>query len=180
MHREENIDDREHLDVLVGAIVDLAGSNGQRVIVTTHPRLAKRMRGRPYAARGSVEFLDPFGYFDYNKLQRNARCVLSDSGTISEESALSGFPAVTIRNSMERPEALDVGSIVLTGIDAASIRRSVELVIRQWGEGWRPNVPADYQVADCSVRVSRLIHGLSAVHATWLGLRPKPWREVGP
>ncbi len=180
MHREENIDDREHLDVLVGAIVDLAGRTGQRVIVTTHPRLAKRLSEHPNSAHGSVEFLEPFGYFDYNKLQRNARCVLSDSGTISEEAALSGFLAVTIRNSMERPEALDVGSVILTGIDAASIRRSVELALGQWDEGWRPNVPADYQVADCSARVSRLIHGLSTVHATWLGLRAKSWREAGP
>lgn len=179
MHREENIDDREHLDVLVGAIADLAERTGQRVIVTTHPRLAKRLKGHPTAAPGTVEFLEPFGYFDYNKLQRNARCVLSDSGTISEEAALSGFLAVTIRNSMERPEALDAGSIMLTGIDAASIRQSVELAIRQWDAGWRPDVPADYQVADCSVRVSRLIHGLSTVHATWLGLRAKPWREAG-
>ena len=119
MHREENIDDREHLDVLVGAIADLAERTGQRVIVTTHPRLAKRLKEHPTAASGSVEFLEPFGYFDYNKLQRNARCVLSDSGTISEEAALSGFLAVTIRNSMERPEALDAGSIVLTGVDVA-------------------------------------------------------------
>jgi UDP-N-acetyl-L-fucosamine synthase len=178
MHREENIDDREHLDVLVGAIADLAERTGQRVIVTTHPRLAKRLKEHPTAGSGAVEFLEPFGYFDYNKLQRNARCVLSDSGTISEEAALSGFLAITIRDSMERPEALDVGSIMLTGIDAASIRRSVELAIRQWDEGWRPDVPTDYRADDCSVRVSRLINGLSTVHTTWLGLRAKPWREV--
>ena len=123
-----------------------------------------------------IELLPPFGYLDYSLLQRNARCVLSDSGTVSEESAISGFPAVTIRSSMERPEALDVGSIILTGIDAASIHRAVDLLVRQWDEGVRSEVPADYQVTDCSVRVSRLICGLSTVHANWLGLRPKSWR----
>ncbi len=123
--------------------------------------------------------LAPFGYFDYSMLQRNARCVLSDSGTISEESAITGFPAVTIRDAMERPEALDVGSVVLTGIDVTSIHRAVAMVIGQWDEGVRPEVPADYQVTDCSVRVSRLISGLSAVHSNWLGLRPKPWQGSG-
>jgi UDP-N-acetylglucosamine 2-epimerase (non-hydrolysing) len=101
--------------------------------------------------------------------------VLSDSGTVSEESAISGFPAVTIRDSMERPEALDTGSIVLTGVDAAAIARSVELVCRQWDAGVRPLVPDGYLVPDCSVRVSRLITGLTGLHADWLGLRPKRW-----
>ena len=178
MHREENVDDSENLDVLVGAISGLAQASGHRVIVSTHPRLAKRLEARP-GDRGKIEFLTPFGYFDYNKLQREARCVLSDSGTITEESAISGFPAVSIRNSTERPEGLDTGAVVTTGIDAESIRRSVELVVRQWEAGVRPSVPLDYQVMDCSVRVSRLICGLSAVHSNWLGLRPKSWRGSG-
>ena len=118
---------------------------------------------------------NPFGYLDYNKLQRSARCVLSDSGTVSEEAALTPFPAVTIRDSMERPEALDTGTIVLTGVDADGIRRAVELVCAQWDAGARPAVPAGYEVRDCSLRVSRLITGLVGVHAQWLGLRPKRW-----
>jgi len=179
MHREENVDDPEPLEVLVRALGDLAEHLGRRVIVSTHPRLAKRLEASgTTASHESLEFLPPFGYLDYNKLQRNAYCVLSDSGTISEESAVSGFPAVTIRNSMERPEALDTGSIVLTGIDTESIQRSVEMVVRQWDTGVRPAVPVDYQPLDCSVRVSRLICGLAAVHSTWLGLRPKPWQRL--
>ncbi len=178
MHREENVDDVEHLQLLVAAIGRLAERAGHRVIVSTHPRLARRLEGLGAGAGGVLELLEPFGYLAYNKLQRHARCVLSDSGTISEESAISGFPAVTIRNSMERPEALDSGSIVLTGIDADSIDRLVDLVVRQWDEGVRPDVPADYQVTDCSVRVARLIGGLTAVHGRWLGLRPKAWRET--
>jgi UDP-N-acetyl-L-fucosamine synthase len=179
MHREENIDDPDRLDVLVRAIAGLAGSTDRRVIASTHPRLRKRLEARDASDAKAIEFLEPFGYLDYNKLQRNARCVLSDSGTISEESAISGFPAVTIRDSMERPEALDTGSIVLTGVDADSIHRAVELVTTQWQQGIRASVPADYQVLDCSLRVSRLIAGLTTVHGEWLGVRPKARLERG-
>jgi UDP-N-acetyl-L-fucosamine synthase len=160
---------------LMRALGGLAGGSGRRVIVTTHPRLRMRLEARGLPERGSVEFLEPFGFFAYNKLQRNATCVLSDSGTISEESAICGFPAVTIRETMERPEALDTGSMILTGIDADSIIRCVQLAVTQSAAGLRPSIPTDYQVLDCSARVSRLIHGLSTVHATWLGLRPR-WR----
>jgi UDP-N-acetylglucosamine 2-epimerase (non-hydrolysing) len=80
---------------------------------------------------------------------------------------------VTIRDSMERPEALDAGAVVLTGVSVDGIRRAVDLVGAQWDAGVRPSVPADYAVPDCSVRVTRLITGLAAVHANWLGLRPK-------
>lgn len=178
MHREENVDHPERLEILVRAIRELA-DDAQRVIVSTHPRLARRLENLATEAATGIEFLPPFGYFDYSRLQRNARCVLSDSGTISEESAITGFPAVTIRDAMERPEALDVGSVVLTGIDVASIHTSVAMVVGQWDEGVRPEVPADYRVTDCSVRVSRLICGLSAVHSNWLGLRSKSWRGTG-
>jgi UDP-N-acetyl-L-fucosamine synthase len=175
MHREENVDDPVRLDILVRTIADLATHTGTRVIVSTHPRLRKRLLAAGHDEDSAMEFLEPFGFLDYNKLQRNARCVLSDSGTISEESAISGFPAVTIRSSMERPEALETGTIVLTGIGRDSIRHAVDLVTAQWDTGVRPSVPAAYQVLDCSLRVSRLIAGLSAVHGDWLGLRPKPW-----
>ena len=171
MHREENVDDPARLEVLTGALAGLVGDTGRRVVVSTHPRLRARLTAE---GRG-LEFLEPFGYFDYNKLQRGARCVLSDSGTVSEEAALTPFPAVTIRDSMERPEALDSGAVVLTGVDADGIRRAVELVCAQWDAGVRPSVPAEYAVLDCSVRVTRLITGLTGVHANWLGLRPKRW-----
>lgn len=180
MHREENIDDSRNLEILVSAISTLAAKSERRVIVSTHPRLARRLEESSEIDQGSLEFLDPFGYFAYNKLQRNARCVLSDSGTISEESSISGFPAVTIRNAMERPEALDAGAVILTGIDADSIQRSVDLVCSQWDAGVRPAVPLDYQVADCSVRVSRLVTGLAGLNENWSGLRPKAWRKQSP
>jgi UDP-N-acetylglucosamine 2-epimerase (non-hydrolysing) len=169
MHREENVDDPARLAVLTEALTGLARDTGRRVVVSTHPRLRARLE----ADASGLEFLEPFGYFDYNKLQRAARCVLSDSGTVSEEAALTPFPAVTIRDSMERPEALDAGAVVLTGVSVDGIRRAVDLVCAQWDAGVRPAVPADYAVPDCSVRVTRLITGLAGVHANWLGLRPK-------
>ena len=171
MHREENVDDPAQLDVLVGALDALASDSSLRVVVSTHPRLRKRLTESGNDRKVALEFLEPFGYLDYNKLQRNARCVLSDSGTISEESAITGFPAVTIRNSIERPEALDTGSILLTGIDVARIAHGVDLVTSQWAAGERPTVPEAYQVTDFSMRVCRLIGGLTTVHADWLGLR---------
>lgn len=177
MHREENVDDPQRLDVLVRAITDLADRSATRVVVSTHPRLRKKLLERATVTVDAVEFLDPFGFLAYNKLQRNATCVLSDSGTISEESAICGFPAVSIRDAIERPEALDTGSIVLTGIDADSISRAVDLVVAQHAAGVRPSAPAEYQVLDCSVRVSRLIHGLTAVHDTWLGRRARQLRS---
>ena len=173
MHREENVDVPANLDRLLAAFALLQQHYGIRVIVSTHPRLRKRLAGRITAVGDKLELLDPFGYFDYNKLQRNARCVLSDSGTISEESAISGFPAVTIRNSMERPEALEAGSIMITGAEPDSVERAVDLMIKQWENGVRPSVPVDYQVLDCSTRVTRLIAGLSGVHADWLGIVDK-------
>lgn len=177
MHREENVDNPERLAVLVRAISELA-SDDYRVVVSTHPRLARRLDRLAAEKTSGLEFLPPFGFPDYSRLQKSARCVLSDSGTISEESAISGFPAVTIRDAMERPEALELGSVVLSGVDVESIHRSVDLVTRQWAEGVRPQVPHDYRETDCSVRVSRLICSLTPVHATWLGLRPKSWREA--
>jgi UDP-N-acetylglucosamine 2-epimerase (non-hydrolysing) len=171
MHREENVDDPARLAVLTDALSGLARDTGRRVVISTHPRLRARLDADP----AGLEFLDPFGYFDYNKLQRAARCVLSDSGTISEEAALTPFPAVSIRDSIERPEALDTGAIVLTGVSIDGIRRGVDLVCTQWDAGERPSVPADYAVPDCSARVTRLITGLTGVHPTWLGLRPKRW-----
>lgn len=178
MHREENVDDPTRLEVLVRAISELANDE-YRVVVSTHPRLARRLEGLAADRSAGVEFLPPFGFLDYSQLQRSARCVLSDSGTISEESAISEFPAVTIRDAMERPEALELGSVLMSGVDVQSIHRSVDLATRQWAEGVRPQIPLDYRETDCSVRVSRLISSLTPVHATWLGLRRKSWRETG-
>ena len=119
-----------------------------------------------------VQFLDPFGYFDYVHLQQHALCVLSDSGTVSEESAILGFPAVTIRNSMEHPEAMDTGSIVISGLEPEAIRLAVRLVTAQRQTGQLPEVPAEYTVTNCSQRVVNLIVGTAGLAKLWSNLAP--------
>ncbi|MGH9243363.1 MAG: non-hydrolyzing UDP-N-acetylglucosamine 2-epimerase [Acidimicrobiales bacterium] len=174
MHREENVDNPDNLAKLLSALRRLQKGLDVRVLVTTHPRLRDRLpRLAPDADTSTIDFCDPFGYLDYIRLQQHARCVVSDSGTISEESAILGFPAVTIRNAMERPEALDAGSMILTGVEPEAVERAVELVVSDWDAGRRPSVPPAYQVADCSARVVRLIVGLSGVHRRWANLDPK-------
>jgi UDP-N-acetyl-L-fucosamine synthase len=174
MHREENIDNANNLSALFDGIGKVQKQFGGRVIISTHPRLRNRLSRFDFDLESSnLELLDPFGYMDFNQLQLQALCVLSDSGTISEESAILGFPAVTIRNAMERPEALDAGSIVLTGLEPYGIERAASLVISNWKEGIRPSIPSEYTWQDCSNRVVRLIVGLSGVHAVWANLVPK-------
>lgn len=174
MHREENVDSPAHLALLLQALVWLQETWKVRVLVSTHPRLRNRLEHFAVELNtSSLELCEPFGYLDYNQLQRHARCVVSDSGTISEESAMLGFPAITIRNAIERPEALDAGSMVLSGVDPAAIERAVRLVVDDWDAGERPSVPAEYQVLDCSNRVVRLITGLTGVHRRWANLDPK-------
>ncbi len=171
MHREENVDNEPNLRKLLAAIDGLVDTYGQPVIVSTHPRTRKRLDAlQDYTPSDQVQFAKPFGFFDFNKLQNNARCVLSDSGTISEESAISGFPAVTIRNAMERPEALDTGSIILTGVEPNTILNAVALVIDGASAGDLPSQPAEYQIGDVSRRVVRLIVGTAGLSNSWDGI----------
>jgi UDP-N-acetylglucosamine 2-epimerase (non-hydrolysing) len=111
-----------------------------------------------------INFHEPFGYLDYNKLQMNAFCVVSDSGTISEESAIIGFPAVSIRDSIERPEALETGSMVLTGLNPTNLIQSVELVR---SKGLRASMPEGYEVSDFSDRVLGFLFSTARLHQSW-------------
>jgi len=177
MHREENVDSRRNLGQLIDTLNQLVEEYEVPVVVSTHPRTRSRLD-----AHGGLKFDErllfskPFGFFDYNKLQKNALCVLSDSGTISEESAILTFPAVTIRRAMERPEALDTGSIVLTGLEPAVIRSAVSLVVRQRSQGRIPPVPADYLVDNVSQRVVNLIVGTARLSNGWDGIEPHDYR----
>ena len=171
MHREENVDDRKNLSALVTALHDLADTYSWPVIVSTHPRTRKRLEDFGVnEQREDIRFLRPFGFFAYNKLQMKAGCVLSDSGTITEESSLLGFPAVTIRKAMERPEGLDTGSIILTGLDPAVIVDAVGVVMEQRKAEWIPPLPADYQIANVSQRVVNLIIGTAHLSNEWEGI----------
>ncbi|MFN3218417.1 MAG: non-hydrolyzing UDP-N-acetylglucosamine 2-epimerase [Acidimicrobiales bacterium] len=168
-HREENVDSSVRLTSLINGVQALQGELNIPALVSLHPRTKKRIDHLGIADMAGVIFHSPFGFSDYCRLQLDARCVLSDSGTIAEESAILGFPAVTIRDSIERPEALDAGSIQLAGIEPVGILRSVELASIP-----SETVPPEYMVSDASVRVTRLISGLTGQAARWSGVRTTP------
>jgi UDP-N-acetyl-L-fucosamine synthase len=171
VHREENVDNGTNLRKLLGALDTLHGKYGYPVIVSTHPRTRKRIEALDgYKPAAGLQFLKPFGFIDYNKLQSEAFCVVSDSGTISEESSLLEFPAITVRNAMERPEALDTGSIIITGLERDAIADAVAAVTDQFARGMRAPVPADYMITNVSQRVVNLILGTARLSNLWDGL----------
>lgn len=169
-HREENVDSPERLQELLGCLVGVKNKFGKRIVVSTHPRTRKRLEAlNTDADLSGIDFMEPFGFHDYNKLQLKAACVLSDSGTISEESSILGFPAITLRDSIERPEALDSGSIIMTGLNINDVVRAVGMAI---ADG--PVVsshPAGYEINDTSNRVVRFIASTAGRHAQWAGIR---------
>lgn len=135
-HREENVDNPVHLKAIVKVLNRLADKYRFPVIVSTHPRTRKQLDKLDGSKiNAGIQFLKPFAFSDYVHLQMNALCTLSDSGTISEESAILSFPAISIRQSMERPEAQDTGTIILTGFDDQIVMDSVELVIEEHKKG---------------------------------------------
>jgi UDP-N-acetylglucosamine 2-epimerase (non-hydrolysing) len=171
-HREENVDDPERLGQLLDCLRAVRDRWDLQILVSTHPRTRKRLEQRadnPSTLTGIV-FHEPFGFADYVHLQMNARCTLSDSGTISEESAILDFPAVTLRDSIERPESLDSGSIVMSGLDPDGLVEVVKWVL---GKQYSDDKPcaSDYQIADCSNRVAGFLLSTVRRHAAWAGLR---------
>lgn len=176
IHREENVDSKPRLESLVRTLNLLATRDGLPVIVSTHPRTRKRLEGLDAISLDSqVRYLKPFGFHDYNHLQMHARCALSDSGTIAEESALLGFPAITPRDAIERPEALDTGSIIATGLDQAAMLEGVDAAIALHAEnaasGRAAVVPVDYQITNTSERVVKLMLGTARLSNSWDGIR---------
>jgi UDP-N-acetylglucosamine 2-epimerase (non-hydrolysing) len=175
MHRQENVDYQEPLTELVNALKMLADKFDMPVIVSTHPRTKKRLDQFGLGVDAArVRFMKPFGFCDYNKLQKESFCVVSDSGTISEESSMLGFPAVTIRNALERPEAMDTGSITLTGTNSNRILDCVTAVTDQVANAQFAPVPVDYQVPNTSQRVLQLILGTAKLANRWQGIDDTP------
>ncbi len=176
LHREENVDSSARLSAMVETLGALAGRYDMPVIVSTHPRTRKRLDALGAAALDPrVQFMKPFGFHDYNRLQMSAFCAISDSGTIAEEASILGFPAITPRDAIERPEALDVGCIVMTGLDRDTILSGVDAVTRLFAErnaAGRPHpVPADYCIDNTSERVVNLILGTAKLSNAWDGIR---------
>jgi UDP-N-acetylglucosamine 2-epimerase (non-hydrolysing) len=167
-HRQENVDSDERLTELLNTLNVVAEKYKLPVLVSTHPRTRKRIDRIDIKKNSLINFHEPFGFLDYNKLQSTARMVLSDSGTIAEESIMLGFPAITIRDSMERPEALEAGSLVMCGINAERVLEAIELV--ECSEKPTPS-PKEYSFPDVSSRIVNFL--LSTVHKYefWNGIR---------
>lgn len=156
-HREENIDQEEHFFSLMTAINHMAETYQMPVIYSTHPRSRKRIESQGFRFHPLVQSLPPFGFLDYNKLQMNSFCVLSDSGTLSEESALLGFVGVLLRTSTERPEVLDKGTVVLGGITGEEVNQAVELAVAMARNGETGILAPDYRDTNVSTKVVKLI-----------------------
>ena len=170
-HREENVDNPENLHRMLVILNSLAADYQLPVIVSTHPRTRKHLEALDASKMDPlIQFLKPFGFTDYVNLQMNALCTVSDSGTISEESAILDFPAISLRNSMERPEAQDSGAIILTGFDQNIVMGSVKIVVKENEVKPRKHLPYEYSVHDTSWRVLKLIQGLSSLSNKWHGV----------
>lgn len=176
MHREENVDNPEKLTELVHALNQLADVHDCPIIVSTHPRTRKRLDALTTLTKDErISWMKPFGFHDYNYLQMAAKCVISDSGTIAEESSILGFPAVTPRFSIERPEAMDTGAIIACGYAADNIVRAVQTAMMQYNESGQKEsdsyVPRDYRISNTSQRVVNLIVGTAKLSNQWDGIR---------
>ena len=170
-HREENVDNPEHLKQILAVLNSLVKKYDVPVIVSTHPRTKNRLEdinNQEIDAR--IQFLKPFGFFDYVNLQMNSLCAISDSGTISEESAILSFPAISLRQSMERPEAQDAGTIILTGFEPEIVLSSIRTVIEEHKKGKYQHIPMEYSLSNTSWRVLKLILGNAKLSNMWWGI----------
>jgi UDP-N-acetylglucosamine 2-epimerase (non-hydrolysing) len=166
-HRQENIDFKSRFNLFISTLEDISKFYRYPILVSTHPRTKKQIEINGISKDINIRFHEPFNFTDYNNLQKNAFIVLSDSGTISEESAMLGFKAITIRDSMERPEALEAGSIVMSGIKSEQVLQAIDLVLKNQTS---PSVPVEYQVVDTSNRVLNFIISTVHQHTFWNSL----------
>jgi UDP-N-acetylglucosamine 2-epimerase (non-hydrolysing) len=157
-HREENVDYKENLISFLDSLNGIAQKYNLPIIVSTHPRTKARIEKiSNIKMDDKIQFLKPLGFFDYVNLQQNAKCVISDSGTISEESSILGFPSIMIRAAHERPEGMDEGAVIMSGLNKERILESLQMVISQNENGVAPNIVTDYNVDNVSMKVSRII-----------------------
>ncbi|HTK71070.1 MAG TPA: UDP-N-acetylglucosamine 2-epimerase (non-hydrolyzing) [Croceibacterium sp.] len=168
-HREENVDAPERLRTFAATLSALAQAYGLPILLSTHPRTRTRIEALGLEFDPLVRLCKPFGFLEYNALQINARAVLSDSGTISEESAMLGFPALNLREAHERPEAMEQAVVIMSGISPEQVLRSLEVELAR---ETRPALPADYAVPDVSQKVVRIILSYTDY------VRRTVWREA--
>ena len=168
VHRQENVDLPERLEKVLDCLVAVRDHWNLPVLVSTHPRTRVRLGALNKSDVEGITFHEPFGYLDYNKLQLDAKCVISDSGTIGEESSLMGFSAVTLRDSIERPEALETGSIIMAGLNPVNLIQSIALELATSSSG---DTPEGYDIALFSERVMKFVFSTALKHKNWKNIR---------
>ena len=157
VHREENVDYPENFSNLLESINAVAEKYKMRIIFSTHPRTRIKLEEQSHSFSPLVEFQKPLGFADYIKLQQHAFCVISDSDTITEESALLGFPAITIRQAHERPEGMDVGTLIMSGLKTENIINAIDVVTNQQKISSVSRMVPDYDTDSVSQKVVRII-----------------------
>jgi len=158
-HREENVDSERNFTDLLASLNAIAERYKMSVIVSTHPRTRKRLEALNVTGLDShIRFLKPLGFLDYVKLQKNAYCVVSDSGTITEESSILAFPAITIRQAHERPEGMDDATLIMSGLQPETVLKSIKIAVAHYADGGRPfRLLPDYDVDNVSRKVLRIL-----------------------
>lgn len=162
-HREENVDNEENFKSLTNALNKIAESYYMPMVFSVHPRTKQRLEKNKIKLHENIKMLKPFGFFDYNKLQLDSFCVLSDSGTLAEESAILGFGGVSLRTSTERQEAIDTGSFVIGGITEESISQSIELSRAMVNNKYKINLPFDYSCDNVSQKIVKIIQSYTYI-----------------
>ena len=171
-HREENVDVPENLQAIFRILNSLVERYHEPVIVTTHPRTRKRIDALGLSAHPLVKFMKPFGFIDYMKLQINAHCVISDSGTITEESSILNFPALNLREVHERPEGFEEGSVMFVGLNSDRVFQGLEILDKQpRGKKRALNIVGDYSPDNVSLKVLRIIQSYTDF------INQKVWRK---
>jgi UDP-N-acetylglucosamine 2-epimerase (non-hydrolysing) len=168
LHRQENVDNTQRLKSILGSLEDLTNQTKFPIMFSTHPRTRDRINELGFKPNKNMIFHEPFGFNDYCKLQLESNLVLSDSGSISEEASILGFKAITLRDSMERPEALDSGSIVMSGANSS---RLVEYVKFVESSPIAADMPSEYKITDTSERVIKFILSTISEYNFWFGIR---------
>ncbi len=157
-HREENIDSKENFEDLLGTLEEISKNYSLPIIVSTHPRTQKLLDKMKYKGNKLIKFMKPFGFMDYMKLQLSALCIISDSGTITEESSLLQLPSITIRNAHERPEGMDEGTLIMSGLEKGRVIEAIDTVIKQNTEkDFVLSQIKDYQSKVVSKKILRIV-----------------------
>ncbi|MBL0954458.1 MAG: UDP-N-acetylglucosamine 2-epimerase (non-hydrolyzing) [Leptospira sp.] len=158
IHREENVDSEQNLKEMLKSFEGIANHYDLPVIVSTHPRTKKRLETLGIESNQKIKFLKPFGFLDYIYLQQNSKCVISDSGTITEESAILKFPAITIRNTHERPEGMDAGVLILSGLKTSDVLDSIKIsLMANTSSTTDKGTVDDYLVDNVSMKIVQLV-----------------------